>query len=209
MGAVGDNYATLDELKGFIEPQMVGDVDPIRDLALTSALNSASREIENYCGQQFNRDEVATSRVFEPLAGSNTIYTDPFWTDEDLIVQAGTLGGSWGQPWSNSYLECFPRNGLVSGMPHPYNEIKMFGFQSYTNVGFCSTDRVRVTAKWGWVSVPAPVKEVCLHLAQKNYKLADYPMGDTGLKGFHTSKVQDDPILCQKLYFYKSVRGYI
>ena len=49
--ALGGNYATSDELKGYLGQATADTTDNTR---ITDALNSASRSIEKYCHRQFN-----------------------------------------------------------------------------------------------------------------------------------------------------------
>jgi len=197
--AIGDSYATLDQLKQYIEPKFLTTVDQGRDALLEAALDSASREIERFCHRQFNKQTEATTRVYSARS-ARTVHVDDFWDDSDLVMKVGEIGGSFGAAWPVDHYEVFPLNGVVDGVPgYPFTRIKL----KRPGTILYSRDRIQVTAKWGWSSVPGPVRYACLQLAARNYKMNDFPVGESsGLKGFGVSKINDDPVLCQKLGRY-------
>ena len=57
--AVVNGYTTLSELKSF-----VNIADSNDDSELEDAINSASRQIDAYCGRQFYADGAATAKVY-------------------------------------------------------------------------------------------------------------------------------------------------
>ena len=177
MGAIGDPYITRAEFKDYLK------IDPTKtsyDDRIDDAIASATGEIEQFCGRQFNRVEIATARQYEP-DNSYYVSVDDFYTDDGLLVDVdgdGALG------WELGYTtyELHPLNGVVDGVPGwPYNRIRLpeggFPFYKarYGNVG-----SVSITAKWGWASVPAPVKQACFLLAAQTFKMADAPFGIVG-----------------------------
>lgn len=198
MGAIGDPYVTLDQFKTHlgIPPD---DIDAPRDELLTTALNSASTEINNHCGRQFNRQEDATARKFSPIGNGGLVLVDDFYTEDDLVIQSVIVGDTVGDPWDSALYELEPENGLVNGIPSAFCRIKL---STRGSLGLCSRDRIRVTAKWGWPDVPADVQEACLLLAATNHKLRDAPLGTAGFSKFGTATVSSNPIATAKLCPY-------
>lgn len=167
--------------------------DPNRDAKLNAAISSASRAIEDHCRRQFNTDGVSTARVYEPTA-AHLVTVEDFYDTASLAVQRRTIGSSTWQPaWSTADYELIPRNGVVNGQPGwPYRILKL-PYWTY----LWSTDRIQVTAKWGWSSVPASVVQATYIIAAQYYKLPDAPFGvasfGSGSDGFSAVRVRDVP----------------
>ncbi|MFJ4828397.1 hypothetical protein ACIP79_00425 [Streptomyces sp. NPDC088747] len=198
--ALGDPYATLVQLKAY----MKGSLDDVTmyDAVLTDALDSVSREIEKHCHRQFNKADLATVRDFEPddiftIADSETfehwVAVDDFWDSTGLVVSSG------GALWSASDFKLRPRNGIVDGQPGwPYNEIHAASRQ----MRFAASSDVTVTAKWGWPSVPAPVRQACLILTSETFQIKDAPFGVAGLDQFGVIRVRENRMAAAKLAPY-------
>lgn len=62
---------------------------------------------------------------------------------------------------------------------------------------------VQVTARWGWVAVPAPVKAACLISAAETFKLREAPFGVASFQDFGLARVRDNPIARRKLNPYR------
>lgn len=188
--ALGDSYATLAELKTHVG--IPADED-MKDEVLQWALDSASREIETCCERQFNKTTTATQRTFRLSCGS--VEVDDFWTTDGLIID--------GNAYSADDYDLWPLNGVVNGVPGwPYGEIVSYG-------RWLPECRVTVTAQWGWADVPAPIKQACLMLAGRNYKLADSPLGVAGMDEFGSVRVRDNPDIAKKLKPYKRIAVHV
>ncbi|MFF8831382.1 hypothetical protein [Streptomyces sp. NPDC015131] len=197
--ALGDTYATLPQLKAYM-----GDVftDPSRDAALGDALNSASREIERYCGRQFNNAGAVSAREFLAL-NAGRAFVDDFHTTTGLVVEVEGSDGTW-TPWASGDYKLLPRNGIRDGMPGwPYTEIRAVRGGGKTFPGPYDEAHLRVTANWGWASVPAPVKQACLILAAETFQLRDAPLGVAGTNEFGVVRVRDNKIAAAKLVPYR------
>lgn len=199
MGALGDPYITLPELKTYLS------IDPAKlsmDERLLNAANSASREIEQFCGRQFNKATAATARSFEP-ASQYVTHVDDFHTTEGLIIEIDYGGGNFGLPLSSSEYKLLPYNGIVDGQPGwPYSRIRLrntwFPYHGRRYLG--DRGEVRVTAQWGWTAVPSSVKQACFLLAAQTFKLADAPFGVAGMDQFGgVVRVRDLPQVASKL----------
>lgn len=206
---IGDPYCTLGKLKDYLKiPLTMSALDE----ALTDALQSASEEIERHTNRQFNTDAAATARVYEPRTLRITM-VDDFWTLDGLVVETDPGGtGDFTTVFGDTDYELFPLNGLVSGKPWPYNKVRANSglfFPKFARTPFRRTAVVRVTAQWGWASVPAPIQQACLILAASNFSLKDAPLGVAGMaQGFAGSgtagviRVQDNKMAAAKLLRY-------
>lgn len=183
--ALGDAYAQVADLK---ERMDIGDT--IDDDRLAAALISASGEINQWCGRQFNDAGSASARVFRPVS-STLVVTEDFHTTTGLtvVVDSGVTG-TYDETWTSTDYLLEPANGVVAGVPGwPYN--RLVGV-TYT---FPRTTRpvVQVTARWGWAAVPAQVEEACLLIAAESFKLADAPFGAGGVGEFGPVRVRITP----------------
>lgn len=199
--ALGDDYATLEELKLFVNESRATN-----DSMLTNALRAASRGIEHVCGRQFNKVEVvdASPRVYR--ADSPVLEVDDFWTVDGLIVATDEADdGSFGTTWSAADYEPLPLNGVVNGQPGwPFYEILGSGSRSWPH-GYRHVEgraRVRVTAAWGWAAVPSPVKQACLIVAAELFKTKDAPFGIAGNDTNGVVRVRENPMAMSKLAPY-------
>lgn len=201
--AIGDPYATLPELKEYLGQQGA----TANDDSLTDALQSVSEEIENHCNRQFNTDNVATARRYEPR-DFKTVLVDDFHTEVGLIVETDSGGtGSFDIQFDSSQYELFPTDGIVSGQPGwPFNKVRAVSglyFPKYANQPWRRKAVVRVTAQWGWASVPAPVKQACLIMAAETWTLKNAPFGVAGVNQFGgVLRVRENPMAASKLARY-------
>lgn len=182
--ALGDSYATLAELKTRLDI-----ADTTDDDRLTASLASASREIEAWCGRQFNDAGAASARVF-PATGCTLAVVDDFSTTTGLIVATdGDDDGTYETTWASSDYELAPLNGVVAGLSGwPYWRIRAVG--SWTFPTGHRRAVVQVTARWGWTAVPTPVKEACLMIAAETFKIGDAPFGVAGFGEFGAVRVR-------------------
>lgn len=202
VNTIGSPYIELVDLKGYLK---IG-VDKVGyDVQLQDAINSATTEINNFCGRQFGKDDALTARHYTPDSRFSLI-TDDFYDATGLTLAIADGYGNYGLPFTPLPTELIPLDGIVDGQPGwPYNEIRgQYGY-AYAGSGlYNGTQTVRVTAKWGWAAVPAPVKQATLIVAAQTYRLSDTPLGVAGMeKQFGgVVKVTDLPQVASKLKRY-------
>ncbi len=202
--ALGDAYATLDELKVYLsilDEDDESSVDQYDDLKLSDALMTASREIEAFCDRQFNKTETSSSRLYRPK-GCKVVTIDDFYSTDDLVIETDSgYSGDFNITWQASGYELEPLNGIVSGSAGwPYYRIRAVG--SYAFPVISERASLRVTAKWGWTDVPAPVKQACLVIASEIFKLKDAPFGVVGY-GDYGVRVKNSPVAMRMLAPYQ------
>jgi hypothetical protein len=193
--AIGDSYATLEELKSYASVQKDTHDDLLRD-----ALSAASRGIEQVCHRQFNAAAAATARVYRPLH-STLVKVEDFHTTTGLVVKTDTTSdGTFDTTWDAGDFEPRPLNGVVSGQPGwPYYELWSDGTRLFPIERFAS---IEVTAAWGWATVPTPVKQACLIVAEELFKLKDAPFGVAGMDSYGTVRVRENPLVLKRLAPY-------
>jgi len=193
--ALGDPYATLAQLKSY-----TGISDTDDDAELTDALTAASRGIESVCRRQFNDAGQASPRVYLPdhvlLAE-----VDDFHTVTGLVIKTdNSASGTYGTTWATTDYELRPLNGIISGQPGwPWCEIWAVGSHAFPRTGRAT---VEVTARWGWATVPAPIKQACLIVAEELFKLKDAPFGVAGFGDMGPLRVRENPMAMKKLAPY-------
>lgn len=186
--AIGDAYVTLTELKSYMR---FDDSDPDRDALLTAAIGGASRGINEFCNRQFNDAGTATARLYNPFDTKN-VYVDDFHTTTGLIVETMLSDDVWTAVTDYTLK---PLNGIRNGVPGwPYWHVvakrnAVFEVRS-------DEPTVRVTARWGWATVPDPIKNGCKQLAAEAYQMRDSRMGLAGSDQFGTIiRVRDNQLV--------------
>lgn len=199
--ALGDSYASLPELK-----DRLGLTDTVDDDRAKDALASASREIESACGRQFNQTTSATARVFYPHDGCWAT-VDDFYTITGLVVATDEGDdGTYETTWAAADYQLEPLNGVFNGeQGWPYSEIRAVSHWFPTRGRRAP---LQVTAQWGWVDVPAPVRQACLILASETLKLKDAPFGIAGFGDLGAVRVRSNPKVAELLAPYMRLGGF-
>lgn len=195
--ALGDPYVSVSQFKVYLG---IGDV--VDDTAVTDAVTSVSREIEKFCGRQFNDAGSATARVFRP-DHAGLCQVDDFSTVTGLVVATdGGDDGTYETTWAASSYQLEPLNGVVDGESGwPWWRIRAVVGQRFPT--WCVHPPVQVTARWGWTAVPAAVKQAALILAAETFKLKDAPFGVAGYGDFGPIRVRSNPMAAAKLAPYR------
>jgi hypothetical protein len=193
--AIGDSYASLAKLKARLG---IPDSVTTKDAELQDRLDSATVDINRWCGRQFGRDEEASERRFYP--GPTGVDVDDFWTADDLAVTP-YVGTTAGTAWTVSGLTLEPLSGVVDGVPGwPYRRLS-YGWALGATFGFYGASTVAVSARWGWASVPKNVETACLLLAAMDNKAGDAPFGVVGFGDF-AMRIRSNPMAEEKLRPY-------
>lgn len=174
--AIGDAYVSLAEMKDYLQSgKSTKDQVSRYDALIAAAAESVSREVERLCERQFNRVDVASAREYDyecirrysDPRGRNRyeVIVDDFWTKDDLEVDIdGTVVTDY---------RLHPLNGMKDGVPGwPYWQIQ------HPSLG--PESLVTVTARWGWESIPADVKQAVKISAAETYMAAKAEFGVIG-----------------------------
>jgi len=187
---LGDNYATLLDLKSRLG---IGQSDTRDDGRCSAALATASRGIENCCNRQFNDAGSASARIYRPDDWYMS-EVDDFHTQVGLVVKTDEADdGAYEVTWDTSDFQAEPLNGVVSGTPGwPY--FRLVATESRYFSYLARHPCLQVTARWGWATVPDPVKEATLIVAEETFKLKDAPFGVAGFGEFGAVRVKQNPL---------------
>jgi hypothetical protein len=169
-------YCSLAELKALLDiPVSFTEKDSVLELAVSAA----SGRIDGWCDRSFTVAGTAagsaTPRVFAPQA-SRVVYVDDIANLEGLVVATDNDGdGVFEETWPTTDFQFEPVNALAKG--RPVNRLVAVN----RNLPVQSRPApVRVTANWGWPSVPDEVRQACLLLAGRMFKRGDSLLGVAG-----------------------------
>ncbi|WP_329187042.1 phage gp6-like head-tail connector protein [Actinacidiphila glaucinigra] len=165
-------YGSLAALK---ERLTVEASDTSRDSLLNSALAAASRGIDRATGRRFWLDETPVQRVYNPAGrvvcepDGELLLVDDIGSADGLVVETGR-GASWTAITS---YETGPDNALADGDA-------ITGLLLVAGTWGTATQRVRITARFGWPAVPDDITEAALIQAARLYRRKDSPEGVMG-----------------------------
>lgn len=171
------DYALLADLK--TRMRITGAAD---DTELSKKITIASRRIDEDCGRRFYLDASASARTYT-VTNERKLLVDDFATTTGLIVETG-YGSAFSTVASTSYRVA-PDNAITKGRAAWVLEARE-GVYCWP-VGYGQD--VRVTATWGWPSVPDNIAEACLFMAQRLFKRKDSPEGIAGSTDFGLLRV--------------------
>jgi hypothetical protein len=175
--ALGADYITRVELKAYMN--LEGTTE---DALVDAAISSASREIERHCHRQFNDSGAVSARVYKAKR-CDEIAVDDFWTTTGFKLEIDQNGdGTWTEVASTEY-QLTPLNRIRDGVDWVYWKIEMVGT---TSLPVRRRASVRVTAQWGWESLPVDVKQAVKMLASDTFQVKDARMGVAGSDQFGT-----------------------
>lgn len=196
--ALGSDYATLAELRSRVG--ITDATNTTEDTKLTEALAAASRGIEKAAHRQFNLASAATARLFYPDSYCHTQVYD-ISSIASLVIKTDSAGdGTFAQTWASTDYQLEPLDGVVDGQAGwPYWTISAVAGLRFPCVYRTQRAPLQVTAIWGWATVPAPVKEACLILAEEIYSLKNTPFGVGGYGQFGIIRARENPMVATRL----------
>lgn len=174
---ITNGYVTLAEALA----EIGGTNNTSSDARLEQAVEAASRQIDDYTGRKFWQDPTVTTRTYYP-DDAYELHSAPgavldISTTTGLVVKIdeGDDGTFNTTLTINTDFIVQPTNASADGMP--FTSLRIVG-GSYSLPRWGSgRPGVSVTAKFGFASVPEPVKQACLVQAVLLYKATDAAMG--------------------------------
>lgn len=173
-------YCTLAEVKSALRI-----TDNADDTALTRTIKAASRRIDQKCNRRFWIDDAVSARTYA-IKTPMLVLVDDIATTTGLIVEIDTTGnGAWSTLTNGSDYQLEPLNALAQGFP--VNTIRSLNTQSFPTstptfwpTPYAQQALMRVTAKWGFPTVPDQVVEACIMLSARQFRRLDSPLGVAG-----------------------------
>lgn len=196
--SISNGYATLSDVKAALRVS-----DTLDDSLLETAIESASRLIDGYCGRIFYNAGTVT-RVYSP---SDVVVTDlDDYVSISEIKTSSLADGNFDVTWQTSDYQVEPLNGVVDGVPFPTYRLRAVG--SYLFPVVYDNATVKVTGVAGWSATPIQVKQACILQAMRIFKRLDSPLGITfGELGAMRVGSRLDPDVAQLVEPLKRVRN--
>lgn len=172
---ITNGYVTLAQAKGYLGIPLADTVD---DAMLEQIVESSSRSIDRIAGRYFYQDAQVSARYYRAVSPVSLL-VDDISTTTGLEVAISTDGTNYSTPMvydSDFIVE--PFNAAATG--RPYTLLTSLGTQ-YFPYPWNYRPGVRVTARWGWPTVPDDIVEACLILCADLYKRKDSVGGVLGL----------------------------
>lgn len=172
---ITNGYVTLTQAKGYLGIPVADTVD---DTLLEQIVESASRSIDRIAGRYFYQDSTATARYYRAVSPVSLL-VDDISTTTSLTVDVSTDGTNYSTPmvYDTDFI-VEPFNAAATG--RPYTMLTAIGSQ-YFPYPWNYRPGVRVTARWGWPSIPDDIVEATLILVADLYKRKDSVGGVLGL----------------------------
>ena len=164
--------------------------DTIDDALIENSINSACRLIDQYCNRYFY---LGSSDQEQRYFNTN----DPYyiWMDDlaefTSLDTSSTMKNQYDINWTNSGdypdYELTPKNNLGNGYYSPYTGIKATGHYLFPFFG--ENSLIRVTGRWGWASVPEPIKFAAIIQSSRLFKRLESPLGVAGVSDMGVMRV--------------------
>lgn len=152
-------YATLEELRDWVG--ITDPADTVDDSKLELALDVATALIDNYTDRFFTQDATVVAREYVPLDQRTVDVPYGISTTTGLVVETDENDdGTYETAWVGTDYRLEPTNAADDG--RPWSRIVAVGSRLFPTARSRRYPAVRITAKGGWVAVPAEVKQACL-----------------------------------------------
>lgn len=164
------DYVRLEELKATLEltNQTFADND------IQAAISAASRGIDEVCQRRFWADTTPVDRYYTPVTSQQVMIDDLY--DFDALVTDQDGDSVYEQAWTlNTEFALLPLNAAADGWP--YTTLRLHP-RNTTGFPYWWPRSVKITGRFGWETVPAPVTEATTILATQLLKRArEAPFG--------------------------------
>jgi hypothetical protein len=167
--AITNGYATLTDVKNALRI-----TDALDDSLLETAIESASRMIDGYTARTFYNGGTAV-RNFAATDALTCIIDDAISVTK--VETTDEIGDSYTE-WAATDYQLEPLNSRSDGLYMPYT-----GLRAVNEYLFPVLDQqalVKVTAVWGWASIPTAIKQATIIQASRLFKRLDSPLGVAG-----------------------------
>lgn len=166
-----NGYAALEDLKALLR---IPASDTVDDAQLSRAIEAASRRIDGVCDRIFYQEATATPRVYD-ATNLSSVSIDDVSTITGFQVRVDDGFDYLTIIVNNVDFRIEPLNNLAKGLPF-YRLVSLSGIFPRSTV----RPGVQVTARWGWPSVPNPIRDATLLMAGRLFKRGDSLLGVAG-----------------------------
>lgn len=176
--AITNGYITLNLLKSSLSIE-----DSIDDEFLELAIESASRQIDQYCERQFF--QTSATRIYAPR--------DSYVCEIDDLVSLTTLktssdaDGTFDITWAEKDYQLEPLNGVAGGIESPATRIRVTDEYLFVTDGGEAT--VQVAGTFGWSAIPTQIQQATLILSSRLFERRNSPLGIAGFNDLGAVRV--------------------
>lgn len=160
----------------------IGITDSQSDSRMDAAINAASRQMEWHTGNRWWADSTVVVREYYPDDSTTLCIPEGLSTVTGLIVKTDTDDNGTYETTltiSTNFIVT-PPNAADAYPIQPYSGLQIVDGTSYFPRSAYGRPTVQVTAKFGWPSVPADVKQACIIQAVQLYKSTEAVFGILG-----------------------------
>ena len=154
------------------------------DTILESTISAVSRAIDNYCGRRFysaSETRYLTSEM------SDLLFVDDISTALGLSLYTDNDGDRvYENTWATTDFDLLPFNAVTSG--YPFNMISITPNGAFVFPG--SKMGVKITASFGWASVPKPINRACVMQSVRIFQRYKTMLGVAGASAMGTVSMQ-------------------
>ena len=199
--AISNGYATLAQVKSAMRI-----TDNLDDTLIEMAIESASRAIDGYAMRSFYSSGTATR--YYAADDSYVVQTDDI-SGTAITLQTSSAGdGVFDTTWAVGDYQLEPINGYTDGLSVPYTRIR--AVENYLYPVDADQALVKVTAVFGWPSVPIAITQACVIQSSRFFKRLDSPLGVAGFGEMGAVRVSRylDPDVEQLISPYRHTRNF-
>ena len=199
--AITNGYATLVQVKSAMRI-----TDNLDDTLIEMAIESASRAIDGFAMRSFYASGTAT-RVYV-ADNSYVVHTDDV-AGTAITLQTSSAGdGVFDTTWAVGDYQLEPTNGVTDGLTVPYTRIRAIENYLFPVAG--GQALVKLTASFGWPSVPIAITQACVIQSSRLFKRLDSPLGIAGFGDMGAVRVSRylDPDVEQLIAPYRTTRNF-
>lgn len=163
-------YASTAEIKAALRI-----TDSVDDTLISMAGSAASELIDGHLGRTFGT--ATATRYFAPDTAT-VLQVDDLAGTAITLQTSSNADGVWDVTWTTADYQLEPLNGMNEGQSWPYTRIRAIGTYWFPQAAGEAT--VKLTATYGWPSIPTAVKQAAVIQASRIYKRLDSPLGVAG-----------------------------
>lgn len=194
--AITNGYCSLQDVKNALRI-----TDSVDDTLLELAVETASRQIDDYCERVFYT--ASATRYYVPR--------DSYVTETDDIVSitsvktSSAADGTYDVTWNASDYQTEPVNGLAGGISFPITQLRAVDTYLFPTAGGETT--VQIVGTFGWSAVPTAIKYATILLSSRLFKRMDSPLGVAGIGDIGVIRVSRiDPDIDALIAPFKKMR---
>jgi len=177
--AIVHGYLKLEALK-----DAIGEQTETHDDAYERAIEAASRQIDEFRGDQFWAETAPSPRIFR-ADHPDLLWTGDYADTTGMVVATDDdCDGVYETTWAADEWQPEPLRRLNG---RPFHRIVAVGSKQFP-LSYARAS-VRVTARWGWSAVPEAVEQACQILAIDHFKSKDLTGGVAGFSDLGAIRV--------------------